>query len=151
MVPIFSCSMAELSKPTETGTPVSSDRFELPASFCLLRQSNSFLEGTMRQGRWTTINLKLLAAWLSDACCELRSFGLLFSPEPALFIVLALAATLLASGCGTNPQAPKENPQPTVVTRTWTFEKFTNGNNEAVPIGEPRSQIAGVVNDRAEL
>jgi hypothetical protein len=38
-----------------------------------------------------------------------------------------------------------------VVTRTWTFEKFTNGNDEAVPIGYPRSQIAGVVDDSVDL
>ena len=105
----------------------------------------------MRQRRPTTINLNQLAARLSDVCCELRAFGLFPSLKSALLMVLAFAVILLASGCGASPQNPKENPAPTVVTRTWTFEKLTNGNDEAVPIGAPRSQIDGVVNDSADL
>lgn len=105
----------------------------------------------MRQRRPTTINLNQLAARLSDVCCELRAFGLFPSLKSALLMVLAFAVILLASGCGASPQNPKENPAPTVVTRTWTFEKLTNGNDEAVPIGDPRSQIDGVVNDSADL
>jgi uncharacterized delta-60 repeat protein len=95
------------------------------------------LEGTVGQRHRTTINLN--QPWLS--------------PEPALATMLAFAMILLTLGCGTQlqPTDPKENPAPTVVTRTWTFEKFTNGNDEAVPIGDPRSQIDGVVNDSVEL
>ena len=98
----------------------------------------------MRQSRRTTICLKQLTAWL------FRPFGLLFSPA-VLVAVLAVTEILPVTGCGANPQNPKENPAPTVVTRTWTFEKFTNGNDEAVPIGDPRSPIDGVVNDGADL
>jgi len=68
-----------------------------------------------------------------------------------LLTISASAGILFASGCGIIPRNDGGNPAPTVVTRTWTFEKFTNGNDEAVPIGSPHTQIAGVVNDSVEL
>jgi uncharacterized delta-60 repeat protein len=37
------------------------------------------------------------------------------------------------------------------VARAWTFEKFTTGANETEPIGAPRSQIGGVVDDSADI
>ena len=96
--------------------------------------------------------MKRIAICVSCLCGELRSFPFRLSFERRFLMVLGLATTILASGCVGGTQAPpKGNPEPTVVTRNWTFEKFTNGNDEAVPIGDPRSQIDGVVNDKVDL
>ena len=82
---------------------------------------------------------------------ELRSsFFRRFSS--GLLFVLGFAPIVLA-GCGEGPQAdPTPDPKgPIPVARIWTFDKFTTGANETEPIGTPRSQIGGVVDDNVQL
>jgi uncharacterized delta-60 repeat protein len=100
-----------------------------------------------------SISEKTIAAWRSHGRSELRPLGFLSSPQRAIFMGLALAVMVLASGCGGGPQPdPQADPKgPVAVARVWTFDKFTTGANETEPIGAPRSQIGGVVDDSVEL
>jgi Calx-beta domain len=94
-----------------------------------------------------------VAGYVSRLHCELRSFRFRSSLGSKFLAALGSAAIVLASGCSGGPQAdPTPDPKdPIPVARIWTFDKFTTGANETEPIGAPRSQIGGVVNDKVEL